>query len=171
MFDQDAPGLGGVGAGHQFGLGLAVGHFTSTRYADVAVSDEGQRVSGHANACAVVILRGSRAGLTANGAQLLTAPAAAAGHYFGGGLATVHVDGAAADVLAVAAPLAPAGATVRSGDVRLFAADHGRLQPTSTRYVLRDFPGTADQTDVGMGAFVFAPPKSPLYPAVNSMLG
>ncbi|MGW1027443.1 FG-GAP-like repeat-containing protein [Streptomyces sp. NPDC002577] len=75
--DQETPGVPGVSeegdhdlhSGDQFGYSLAAGDVTGDGYPDVAVGVPGEDIGSVPEAGAVVLLKGSAAGLTGKGAQ------------------------------------------------------------------------------------------------------
>ncbi|MEV7196084.1 hypothetical protein AB0N81_30420 [Streptomyces sp. NPDC093510] len=69
-FDQNLPGVPGAEeSGDGFGSSVAVGDVTGDGYADVALGVVGEDVRDIADAGAVVLVRGSAAGVTGTGAQ------------------------------------------------------------------------------------------------------
>ncbi|MDN0195175.1 FG-GAP-like repeat-containing protein [Streptomyces sp. S.PNR 29] len=72
-YTQDTPGVPGTSeANDRFGTALSAGDITGDGIADLAVGAPGKELGYDDGAGAVVVLRGSRAGLTGQGAQAFT---------------------------------------------------------------------------------------------------
>jgi hypothetical protein len=68
--NQDTSGIAGTAeAGDRFGARISVGDVNQDGYPDLAVAIPGENISGHADAGAVHILRGSASGLTGSKSQ------------------------------------------------------------------------------------------------------
>ncbi|MQS35299.1 FG-GAP repeat domain-containing protein [Streptomyces katsurahamanus] len=70
-FDQDSPGIPGSRTGNDgFGWAIANADFNSDGYADLAVSDPGEKVGKHKSRGMVVIVWGSKSGLGSKASSL-----------------------------------------------------------------------------------------------------
>lgn len=70
-FDQDLPGVPGAEEdGDRFGASVAVGDVDGDGFADVALGTPGEDVKNVAGAGSVVLVRGSRSGVTGTGSQV-----------------------------------------------------------------------------------------------------
>ncbi len=113
-WSQESPGVQGTPSRFdQFGAALAIGDFDDDGFGDLAVGDyaEGADCAGPCSATgAVVVLRGSASGLTADGSQLWNegTPGVPGNpekkDLFGWSLAAGDFDGDGADDLAIGAP-------------------------------------------------------------------
>ena len=114
-----------------FGASVAIGKVTSDGYADVAVGTPGASVSGHAEAGAVYLLRGSHSGLALTPVQRLTQSTAGVPGlaqtraHFGATLFAAQLVGAANVDLAIGAPDGSYGAAHGGLVVRLRGAASG----------------------------------------------
>ncbi len=111
LWDQNSTAVEGVAdSGDRFGAALACGNFNLDAYDDLAIGVPGEAIGGVANAGAVNVLFGSRAGLTASGNELwyqdgvLLTGTAEAGDRFGAALASGDFDDDVADDLAIGVP-------------------------------------------------------------------
>ncbi|MVO87738.1 hypothetical protein GPA10_24005 [Streptomyces sp. p1417] len=100
QFDQDLPGVPGAEEeGDSFGASLAVGDVDGDGYADIAVGVPGEDVGSVIDAGSVVLVRGSRSGVTGTGAQAFHQNTAGVpgvaerGDEFGAATALLDVDG------------------------------------------------------------------------------
>ncbi len=114
IWHQGSPGVAGVGeAADLFGSSLAAGDFDADGYPDLAVGVPGEGLAHRTAAGRVVVLRGSRSGLTATGATSLhLGKSGMVGDprddaRFGAVLAAGDVTGDGTDDLVVAVPGAP----------------------------------------------------------------
>lgn len=107
-WSQNSPGVPGTAErGDQLGYASASGDFDKDGYADVAVSSNGESLSGSGGAGMVHVLYGSPDGLTAEGVQTLepaTFGRTRAEAFLGEGLAAGDFDGDGHHDLAVGAP-------------------------------------------------------------------
>ncbi|KUL33719.1 FG-GAP and VCBS repeat-containing protein [Actinoplanes awajinensis] len=98
-FTQSSAGVPGSSEeGDAFGAGMAAGDITGDGRADLAVSIPGKEIAGKRDAGAVVVLKGSAAGIASTGAQWLSQAtkgvpgAPETGDRFGSGLAIGKID-------------------------------------------------------------------------------
>jgi hypothetical protein len=121
-----------------FGAAVAIANVSSDGYADVMVGAPGVPVSGHADAGAVYLLRGSASGLTLTNRQRFTeattgVPGAAQAHaHFGAALYAAQLAGTANSDLAIGAPNGSHGAAHGGLVVRLPGAAAGLTTSNST---------------------------------------
>lgn len=110
-FTEGAGGVPGAAApNNDLGSAVVAGDFDRNGYTDLAIGVPVESVSGHAGAGAVIVLRGTAAGLTSNGSSIISegttgvpgVPEAA--DNFGGALVSGDVTGDGYPDLAVGAP-------------------------------------------------------------------
>ncbi len=121
VLDQETSDVPGASrAGDNFGASVAVGDVTGDGYADVAVGVPGETVRGASGTGATVLLRGTAAGLTGTGAQVVHQAAdgvpgtADADDWFGSAVDITDLDGDGAADVTVAAK----GEDFSAGSVR-----------------------------------------------------
>ncbi|MFJ5552666.1 hypothetical protein [Streptomyces sp. NPDC093225] len=121
VFTQDTPGIPDrAEEDDHFGSALASGDFDGDGYADLAVGTPRESFGSEQDAGSVTLLRGTRGGLTATGARLLTQNSPGIpgtlgfGHRFGHRLATGNLAGTRADELVVVTPFDPPPAGTRA---------------------------------------------------------
>jgi hypothetical protein len=109
-YHQDTPGVPGTDEqSDEWGSSVAVGDVTGDGFADLVVGAQYEDVGTHRNAGDVVLLRGSRSGLTTAGAQTVhqgtpgVPGANEAGDHFGSAVSLADTDGDGRADLAVAA--------------------------------------------------------------------
>jgi len=134
------PGVpGNADYGDAFGASISAGDVSGDGIADLLVGVPGEKIGTAGRAGAVVLLRGSRAGLTGAGSQYLRQGAANVpdtaerGDEFGSQVALVNLDGKGAADAVVAAPYEASRGDLKgsaSGALTFFVADRGRLRPT-----------------------------------------
>jgi hypothetical protein len=157
-FTQDSPGVPGAAENFDaFGLTLAAGDFDGDGRTDLAVAAPSEELSGHPYAGGLVVLRGSKTGLTGTGAQWFDQDTAGvpgaveARDDFGTAMTAGDVTGDGRADLVVGAPGEGIGAEFSAGAVTVLKGSKTGL--TGTGAIGYDqntagIPGTAEHQDV-----------------------
>ncbi|HKQ57181.1 MAG TPA: hypothetical protein VJY35_04870 [Candidatus Eisenbacteria bacterium] len=134
---QGAESAASLEGGDRTGQALAAGDFNGDGYDDLAIGAPDEVVNGLADAGAVIIVYGSKDGLTHIGSVFRTAGTigntVAAGAHFGHALAAGNFNGDLSpagrpyDDLAIGAPFDPVGTTARSGRVYVLHGGSGGI--------------------------------------------
>ncbi len=149
-WDPGSPGvrLRGDFLGANFGQSLAAGRFSASGYADLAIGIPGVDV-GRRSAGAVLVLRGSADGLTADGRRLWSQNSpgvvgrSQVEDYFGESLAVGQFGRSAYDDLAIGAPGERIAGTSGAGAVNILYGTADGLSSTGNQMRSQRSPGVA----------------------------
>jgi hypothetical protein len=154
MWFGDSPGVPGQREEfEQFGTALAAGRFSGGTYADLAIGIPSRRVNAADVAGAVLVLRGSAAGLTAWGSRLWTQNTsgvpgkAESGDAFGSPLTVGRFAGRSYDDLAVAAPEETIGGHEHAGAVNVLYGSPTGLTAVGSQIWHQGSPGVVGKVE------------------------
>jgi hypothetical protein len=155
LFTENSKGVPGApGSTDRFGTALAAGDFDHDHVADLAIGAPGRSVAGAAAAGAVVVLYGTKHGLSGTGSRVFTqntkgvADHAEAADLFGGVLETGDFNGDRRDDLAVGVGQANLnGENGGRGAVEVLYGSRKGLRVKGSQLWTQDSPGVADTAD------------------------
>jgi FG-GAP repeat protein len=134
-------------ANGNFGAALATGNFNGDGFADLAIGVPGATVSGQSSAGLVIVLYGSRNGLTSNGSQLFdqdteqVQDTAETSDGFGSSLAAGNFGRSGQDDLAIGVPGQDVGAAANAGVVHVLYGSITGLTANDNQLWSQDSPG------------------------------
>jgi hypothetical protein len=159
FWTQNSPGVPtDAEDGGQFGAALAPGDFNGDGFSDLAVGAPGATINGRSSAGVVVVLYGTRAGLTASGSQFfhqnteLIPDSAEQGDQFGATLGAGNLGKTSEDDLAIGVPTENLGTTEDAGVLHVLYGSITGLSTTGNQLWSQNSPGIqgdgAQQGDV-----------------------
>lgn len=134
--------------GDHFGAALAAANIAGTSYADVAVGIPYENVGKVADAGAIALLRGAKAGLSTGSDQFITQNSKGAvdksekADHFGAALAAANLSGTSKAELAVGVPLENFNGKSNAGAVQVFPGGTKGLSLGSDQLLQQDRPGS-----------------------------